>query len=204
MASHAAQYFDNSYALTSKLSVQLAFTKKEAPTIESLRPWSRHSTHRKLLSQGEKKTNNRIESPENHIVSADDMKNNQTDSTRQKMEYLSSTSTKTRSKFWTNDDVDYCIEKDEKTLKKDTETVDSSSTSSKSVISSTLEVSKSEIQHKSINQDSNSKNETMSSDLDFLRSKIVKNFDDDYDDNNEDEEEVDSHDEVEDYEEEEG
>ena len=44
MAQQAVSYFDKSFALTSRLSVSLAFSKKDGPPpTTEYRPWSKHS-----------------------------------------------------------------------------------------------------------------------------------------------------------------
>ncbi|KAL7471201.1 hypothetical protein ACHAXS_011465 [Conticribra weissflogii] len=132
MAQNAVSYFDKSFALTSRLSVSLAFSKKEGPPPTSeYRPWSKHSVgsskHQKLIEKqqgdpssggdGEKLTSNLgndINNQHEHTESKESE-----EIRRKKEEFLSAMgisvpsdhqgqgkeSVVSKSKFWANDDA---------------------------------------------------------------------------------------------------
>ncbi|KAL3797922.1 hypothetical protein ACHAWO_001403 [Cyclotella atomus] len=175
MASQAVSYFDKSFALTSKLSVSLAFSKKDGPPPTSeYRPWSKHSVgssrNQKLQQKdSEKKSTNKPSSDDEE----EDADNEESEAVRKKKEeFLSamgvSVSSKdkkdtvSKSKFWANDDV-MPVESDAPAAPVEDviESGDSSSSSSDSEeemeVGQTTETTK-----------------NVSSDLDFLRSKQVK------------------------------
>jgi len=189
MASKAVHYFDKSFAMTSKLSVALAFTKKDQPSIEKFRPWSRHAKSKvqpDITSGGESTNDASNENKTETAASTEDKGNN---SSRQKIEYLSSISLKTRSKFWTNDDTDWIETNNNPTENEDDNTATSSSDSDE--YDNTIQTPSHKL-FQTINDDkipSEQSPKVISSDLDFLRSKIVNNFDDQEVDDNEIEDE---------------
>ena len=175
MAQNAVSYFDKSFALTSKLSVSLAFSKKDGPPPTSeYRPWSKHSVgssrnqklQEKLHPKEHKQSTTTTDGEDNHD-------NEESEIVRQKREEflaamgvsISSKDTNaagSKSKFWANDDV----------MPAEAEAPDATQVDDSGDEESSSDDSESEIDEVDTNQ-ADSKKAT-SSDLDFLRSKQVK------------------------------
>ena len=130
MAQQAVSYFDKSFALTSKLSVSLAFSKKEGPPPTSeYRPWSKHSVGSSRLKQQQeqhkeakdkKAYENENKNGDSSGEEEDGLLNKESEDIRRKRdEFLSAmgvsvSSSKqgkgkenlvSKSKFWANDDA---------------------------------------------------------------------------------------------------
>ena len=133
-SSHAAQtavqYFDKSFIGTSRLSVSLAFSKKEKNKKnndngdngnEVYRPWSKHSVgssrYEKLHQQQQDENDNAVEKEKGKSKNESSNAEDASESDRKRDEFLSamgiSTSSKqkkgedtvSKSKFWANDDA---------------------------------------------------------------------------------------------------
>lgn len=200
MAQTAVSYFDRSFALTSRLGVSFAFSKKDGK--DDYRPWSKHSAgssrnqkeqeKEQHLRDGKTESDSKAIDEESNALSADEPEHIR----RKREEFLSAMgittsknkndqSTVSKSKFWANDDAapssenaDVKMEKEQQISNDkngaDNDSDDESSSSSSSE-SEEAEVMKLE--------DTKPK-----SDLDFLRSKQVKGdilSDDDSDDDDE-------------------
>jgi multiple RNA-binding domain-containing protein 1 len=183
MAQKAVSYFDKSFALTSKLAVSLAFSKKDGPPPSSeYRPWSKHSAgssrnqklHDKLQQDTEKQSITKQDDND-----SDHCSNEESEQIRKKREEflsamgvsVSSNKDKkdavSKSKFWANDDVvpeesevnkTTAQNEDDKSADRNDE--DSSSSSSES--------------DSDVDENNKTVDKKLSSDLDFLRSKQVK------------------------------
>ena len=185
MAQKAVSYFDKSFALTSKLSVSLAFSKKDGPPPTSdYRPWSKHSVGSSRNQKLQEKLQTKITEPESgsKLTSDDeqDGNNGESESIRKKREeFLSAMGvaaaskgkkeTVSKSKFWANDDA-MPVESDVPVVAAAQDDDDESSGSFHD--SSSTSTPESE-------NDQNLDNKTgektkASSDLDFLRSKQVE------------------------------
>ena len=188
MAQAAVSYFDKSFALTSRLGVSFAFSKKDGN--DDYRPWSKHSagSSRNLKDQekeqqlrdGKTESDSKTIEEESHAQNADEPEHIR----RKREEFLSAMgittsknkndkSTVSKSKFWANDDAapssdhadvamqqEQQISNDENGADNDS---DDESNSSSGRNSETEEVEPTK------GEDAKPK-----SDLDFLRSKQVK------------------------------
>eukprot|EP00986_Skeletonema_menzelii_P015693 scaffold12404_cov132-Skeletonema_menzelii.AAC.6 len=198
MAQTAVSYFDRSFALTSRLGVSFAFSKKDGNN--DYRPWSKHSTgssrnqkekekEQQLQDEKSELDSNKVTQEESQAQSADEPEHIR----RKREEFLSAMGITTaknkndksavsKSKFWANDDAapsadhadvarqpEQQISNDENAAANESD--DSSSSSSES------EEEKEEVMKR---EEAKPK-----SDLDFLRSKQVNGdilSDDDSDD----------------------
>jgi multiple RNA-binding domain-containing protein 1 len=199
MAQTAVSYFDRSFALTSRLGVSFAFSKKDGK--DDYRPWSKHSAgssrnQQELVKEpnlrNEKtESDNKALEEESHAQSVDEPEHIR----RKREEFLSAMgittsknknekSTVSKSKFWANDDAAPCSENVDDKMQQEQQisngkngadnNSDESSSSSSSLELDEVEVMKGEDKPKS--------------DLDFLRSKQVEGdilSDDDSDDDDE-------------------
>jgi multiple RNA-binding domain-containing protein 1 len=174
MAKHAVSYFDKSFALTSKLSVSLAFSKKDGPPpISEYRPWSKHSVGSSRNQKLQQKDSDRI-STNKPAIEEEDSGNPESEAVRKKKEeFLSamgvSVSSKdkkdaaSKSKFWANDDIIPVESNTTAAPVEDANQSKSDSSSSASDSDEEMEVDKATETKKNV-----------STDMDFLRSKQVK------------------------------
>ena len=186
MAEKAVSYFDKSFALTSKLSVSLAFSKKDGPPPTSeYRPWSKHSAGSSRNQKLQEKLQSKVIEPQSTTEPAGDDEqdegNEESEAIRKKREeFLSAmgvaASSKgnkdavSKSKFWANDDA-MPVESEAPALAL-AQNNDESSDSEGDNSSTSSSESESENESK---LDSKGEEKTKaSSDLDFLRSKQVK------------------------------
>ena len=179
MAQQAVSYFDKSFALTSRLSVSLAFSKKDGPPPTSeYRPWSKHSAGSSRNQKLQEKLQQKDGGLESNIKSSDDDHNDNEESEeirKKREEFLSamgvtdvSKDAVSKSKFWANDDA-MPVESETANVtsvkeEKEEEDPQHSSNDSSS--------SESENEINAEKKDTGTENK-VSSDLDFLRSKQV-------------------------------
>ena len=179
MAQHVISYFDKSYALTSRLMVEEAMSKKNEVSSREHRPWSKYSVgssrHDKLNvvnstssrttpsdSEGD---NKKIHDEENKQLTAVEMKK------QEFIDAMMSGGKEGNSKtFWSNDDG--LVDVSKTSTLDNTTNVDSknSSSSSDTDSSSTLNIEPNNMEKKC-----EAPGNKRISDMDFLRSKIVTN-----------------------------
>ena len=186
MAQKAVSYFDKSFALTSRLSVGLAFSKKDGPPPTSeYRPWSKHSVgssrnqklQEKLQSKADEQSAKKLEDNSDNDEPADVEESEQVRKKRE--EFLSAmgvtASSKdkkgkevvTKSKFWANDDVVATPgESDTNPAEEEAPGLDKDDSSDSDDDDSGSDSDSDELD--------NNESVKVSSDLDFLRSKQVK------------------------------
>lgn len=192
MAQQTVSYFHKSFALTSKLNVSLAFSKKEGPPLTSeYRPWSKHSAgssrNQKLQEQQQQQTDEATNSKtqKDTEVDGDELTSTkESDQVRRKREeFLSAMgvsdkhgkdSAVGKSKFWANDDVvaDPIDMNDGSNDAKDES--DGSDEDNGNISSSSESDLDAQMMKTSATNEKNSKGKEVSSDLDFLKSKQVK------------------------------
>eukprot|EP00804_Cyclotella_cryptica_P003228 CCRYP_010471-RA/>CCRYP_010471-RA protein AED:0.31 eAED:0.31 QI:168/1/1/1/1/1/2/2028/893 len=198
MAEKAVSYFDRTFALTSRLSVSLAFSKKDGPPpSEEYRPWSKHSvgSSRNQKSQGKpelNKLNGKQSTDKTDENMGDDAHHSQhveeSEQIRKKREeFLSamgvSASSKdkkgkeavSKSKFWANDDVVATQSEPEGfTANVSSNAAQPGDDDGDSDSDTDNSSSSSESNSKQSNDANDTHKKNVSSDLDFLRSKQVK------------------------------
>ncbi|KAL7485049.1 hypothetical protein ACHAW6_010646 [Cyclotella cf. meneghiniana] len=198
MAQQAVSYFDRSFALTSRLSVSFAFSKKEGPPPTSeYRPWSKHSpgSSRNQKLQG-KLDQNKLSGKQFRNKTDENMGNDdhhsqdveESDHVRKKREEFLSAMGVTacskdkrgkeavsKSKFWANDDA--------VAMPSESEGYNANASSNAAQVGDNEENSdsgdddsnsSSESDSKKADATNNTSKDCISSDLDFLRSKQVK------------------------------
>eukprot|EP00956_Cyclotella_meneghiniana_P021203 scaffold38243_cov75-Cyclotella_meneghiniana.AAC.9 len=178
MAQQAVSYFDKSFALTSRLSVSLAFSKKDGPPpTTEYRPWSKHSAGSSRNQKLQEKLQQKVGDVESNIKSNDEDQsdNEESEEIRKKREeFLSamgvtagSKDAVSKSKFWANDDAmpaeseNANISPVEEAKEEDPQNSSDDSSSSESE------------NERNVERKETGKENTVSSDLDFLRSKQV-------------------------------
>lgn len=192
MAQTAVSYFDRSFALTSRLGVSFAFSKKDGN--DDYRPWSKHSVgssrNQKEKEREQQLRDGKTESVSSNQATEEDLSQSADEPEhirRKREEFLSAMgitssknkndkSTVSKSKFWANDDAAPSTEADvavqpEQQISNDENGAANDSDDESSSSSSESEEEEEEAKPKS--------------DLDFLRSKQVKGdilSDDDSDD----------------------
>lgn len=179
MAQKAVSYFDKSFALTSKLAVSLAFSKKDGPPPSSeYRPWSKHSVgssrYQKLHEKLQQKGQNASTTAPTDTDEREEATQESEAVRKKREEFLSAmgvTASKdkkhgvSKSKFWANDDV---IPVESETAGQDQDNAESEDDESSSSSSEDESVKEMEVDEKPV------ETKKISSDLDFLRSKQVK------------------------------
>lgn len=171
MATHAISFFDKSFAATSRLSVEAAFSKSNQT---DYRPWSKHSkgssrfdtTHEGEGGDEKSKTKNDMKKK-----SDDDAVNSEIERKKQEFIDVMMGGKKTSSNlFWANDDgLRNDKEETTRTSKAKESNIEDDDTSSDS--NSDLESSDSDSDDESVDIMKTDKQHM--SDMDFLRSKVV-------------------------------
>ena len=203
MAQTAVSYFDRSFALTSRLGVSFAFSKKDGNT--DYRPWSKHSVGSSRNQKEQEKEQHMMRDEKNKSNISSKAIQEQEESLaekedepehvrRKREEFLSAMgittsnnkkdkSTVSKSKFWSNDDAAPNIENTNVTNEQEQPISSDDNSSSDDDDSSSSEEEEEEV------ADTKGEESKPKSDLDFLKSKQVEGdilSDDDSDDENDD------------------
>lgn len=207
MAETAVSYFDRSFALTSRLGVSFAFSKKDGPKGD-YRPWSKHSVgssrnQKELEKEQRLRDNGKIEmdcKPKVESGAQDNVVDEEPEHIRRKREeFLSAmgvtaatskddkSGSVSKSKFWANDDAAPSTEHAGDIANQQNQEIgsDQNGNGSDSDDDDSSSSSSSESEQVEIVRDKDAKPK---SDLDFLKSKQIKGdiLSDDEDDEDED------------------
>mmetsp|Transcript_1770 Transcript_1770/g.3824 ORF Transcript_1770/g.3824 Transcript_1770/m.3824 type:complete len:860 (+) Transcript_1770:108-2687(+) len=204
MAQTAVSYFDRSFALTSRLGVSFAFSKKDGK--DDYRPWSKHSAgssrnqkeqekEQQLRDGKTESDSNKATEEESQAQSADEPEHIR----RKREEFLSAMgittsknkndkSTVSKSKFWANDDAAPDTEQADVVMQQQQQQQISNDENGAANASDDESSSSSSSSSGSEEEEVKAEDAKPKSDLDFLRSKQVKGdilSDDDSDDDDE-------------------
>lgn len=201
MAQTAVTYFDRSFALTSRLGVSFAFSKKDGN--DDYRPWSKHSVgssrNQKEKEREQQLRDGKTESVNNNQATEED----QTESAdepehirRKREEFLSAMgitssknkndkSTVSKSKFWANDDAAPSTELADVAMQPDQQIGNDENGAANDSVNDESSSSSSDSEEEDEEEAMKGEEAKPKSDLDFLRSKQVQGdilSDDDSDD----------------------